>query len=78
MVLYQLLGIDAELLIDHAWGREPVTIADIKNYKPKTNCLTSGQVLACEHFFEEGLLIVKEMADLLVWIWWTKGWLRIL
>jgi len=64
-VLYQLLGIDAELLIDHAWGREPVTIADIKNYKPKTNCLTSGQVLACEHSFEEGLLIVKEMADLL-------------
>lgn len=64
-LLYQVLGIDAELLIDHAWGREPVTIADIKAYKPKTNCLTSGQVLSCEHSFEEGKLIVKEMTDLL-------------
>ncbi len=63
--LYQLLGVDAELLIDHAWGRETVTIADIKAYKPKTNCLSSGQVLGCEAGFEEGLLIVKEMADLL-------------
>ena len=63
--LYQLLGVDAELLIDHAWGREPVTIADIKQYKPKHNSLTSGQVLGCEATFEEGLLIIKEMADLL-------------
>ena len=63
--LYNLIGIDAELLIDHAWGREPVTIADIKNYKPKHNCLTSGQVLSCEHSYEEGKLIVKEMTDLL-------------
>ena len=63
--LYNLLGVDAELLIDHAWGREPVTIADIKQYKPKHNSLTSGQVLGCEASFEEGLLIVKEMADLL-------------
>ncbi len=64
-ILYQLLGIDAELLIDHAWGREPVTIADIKQYKPKHNCLTSGQVLSRAHSFEEGKLIVKEMTDLL-------------
>lgn len=63
--LYNLLGVDAELLIDHAWGRESVTIADIKQYKPKHNSLTSGQVLGCEASFEEGLLIVKEMADLL-------------
>lgn len=63
--LYQLLGVDAELLIDHAWGRESVTIADIKAYKPKHNSLTSGQVLCEEAGFEEGLLVVKEMADLL-------------
>lgn len=63
--LYHLFGIDAELLIDHAWGREPVTIADIKSYKPDTNCLSSGQVLGCEYPFEDGKLIVKEMMDLL-------------
>lgn len=63
--LYRLFGIDAELLIDHAWGREPVTISDIKAYKPKTNCLTSGQVLMRDYNFEEGRLIVREMMDLL-------------
>lgn len=63
--LYRLFGIDAELLIDHAWGREPVTIADIKAYKPQTNCLTSGQVLMCDYSFEDGKLVVKEMMDLL-------------
>ena len=64
-LLYQLFGVDAELLIDHAWGREPVSIADIKNYRPRTNCLTSGQVLGCDYSFDKGLLIVKEMMDLL-------------
>lgn len=63
--LYTLFGIDAELLIDHAWGREPVTIADIKAYKPKTNCISSGQVLMRDYSFEEGRLIVREMMDLL-------------
>ena len=63
--LYRLFGIDAELLIDHAWGREPTTIADIKAYTQKTNCVTSGQVLMRDYEFAEGLLIVKEMADLL-------------
>lgn len=63
--LYELFGIDAELLIDHAWGREPVTIADIKAYKPKANCLSSGQVLMKDYTFEEGRLIVREMMDLL-------------
>lgn len=63
--LYHLFGVDAELLIDHAWGKEPVTIADIKNYHSRTNCLTSGQVLSCDYPFDKGLLIVKEMADLL-------------
>lgn len=63
--LYHLFGVDAELLIDHAWGREPVTIADIKSYRARTNCLSSGQVLPCAYGFHEGRLIVKEMADLL-------------
>lgn len=64
-LLYRLFGIDAELLIDHAWGREPVTIADIKSYKAQSNCLSSGQVLACSYTYEDCKLIVKEMADLL-------------
>lgn len=63
--LYSLFGIDAELLIDHAWGREPVTISDIKAYKPKINSLSSGQVLMRDYSFEEGRLIVREMMDLL-------------
>lgn len=62
-LLYRTFGIDAELLIDHAWGVEPVTIADIKNYKPQSNCLTSGQVLAHDYTYEQSLLIVKEMVD---------------
>lgn len=63
--LYKVFGIDAELLIDHAWGREPTTMQDIKSYKPKTNCITSGQVLMRDYTFEEGKLIVKEMMDLM-------------
>lgn len=64
-LLYRLFGIDAELLIDHAWGREPTTIQDIKNYKSKTKCLNSGQVLSRDYSLEEALIIVKEMADVL-------------
>ena len=64
-VLYRMLGVDAELLIDHAWGREPVTMADIKSYKPSSNCLTSGQVLGCDYEYEKARLVVKEMADML-------------
>ncbi len=63
--LYRLFGIDAELLIDHAWGRETTTIADIKEFRPKHSSLTSGQVLSCGYSFEQGRLVVKEMADLL-------------
>ena len=63
--LYRLFGVDAELLIDHAWGREPVTIADIKAYKPSTNSITNGQVLACDYNYTDGELIIKEMTDLL-------------
>ena len=64
-MLYKEFGIDAELLIDHAWGREPTTIADIKAYKPKNNSLTSGQVLMRDYSFEEGWLIIREMMDLM-------------
>ena len=63
--LYELFGIDAELLIDHAWGREPVTMADIKGYRSKSNCLSSGQVLMRDYDFDEGRLIVREMMDLM-------------
>ena len=61
--LYKIFGVDAELLIDHAWGREPTTISDIKAYKPKENSLSSGQVLMEDYKYEDGLLIVKEMVD---------------
>lgn len=64
-LLYKLFGIDAELIIDHAWGRESTTIKDIKNYNAKTNCLNSGQVLSRDYNKEEALIIVKEMADVL-------------
>ncbi|MDE7430397.1 MAG: DNA repair protein [Lachnospiraceae bacterium] len=64
-LLYKTLGTDAEYLIDHAWGREPTTIADIKSYKARSNSLSSGQVLMRDYNYEEGLLIVKEMVDLL-------------
>lgn len=63
--LYKLFGVDAELLIDHVWGRETATIADIKAYRAKTNCLTCGQVLGCDYGFEDAKLIVKEMMDLM-------------
>ncbi len=62
-VLYKIFGIDAELLIDHAWGKEPTTIKDIKQYQPKTNCTSQGQVLMRDYTFNEGLIILKEMAD---------------
>lgn len=64
--LYQLFGINAELLIDHAWGWEPCTMQDIKAYKPSTNSLGSGQVLQCPYDYEKTKLIVQEMTDLLV------------
>lgn len=64
-LLYKLFGIDAEYLIDHAWGREPTTIEEIKAYRSRTNSLSSGQVLFHDYNFNEGLLIIKEMVDLL-------------
>lgn len=65
-LLYKLFGINAELLIDHAWGWEPCTIADVKSYKPESNSIGSGQVLHCPYSFEKARIIVMEMTDLLV------------
>lgn len=62
-ILYRKFGVDAELLIDHAWGRESVTMADIKTYRPGTRCLSSGQVLMRDYTFEEGRLILREMVE---------------
>lgn len=64
-LLYRLFGVNAELLIDHAWGWEPTTIALVKQYKPETSCISSGQVLQCPYDFERGKLVIKEMADFL-------------
>ena len=60
-LLYKLLGINAELLIDHAWGWEPCTIKDAKEYKPKASSISSGQVLHCPYDYKKTKLIVKEM-----------------
>lgn len=72
-LLYKLFGINAELLIDHAWGWEPCTIADIKAYRPSSNSIGSGQVLQCPYTFEKTRLIVMEMADLLALDLMDKG-----
>lgn len=65
-LLYQLFGVNAELLIDHAWGYEPCSIDDIKGYKPQSKSLSSGQVLKEPYDFEKSKLIVREMTELLV------------
>ncbi len=62
--LYKLFGVNAELLIDHAWGFEPCTIADIKAYKPQNNSICSGQVLQSPYRADRARLIVREMTDL--------------
>ena len=64
-LLYKLFGVNAELLIDHAWGYEPCTIESIKNYKPLAKSISSGQVLQCPYDYNKTKLIVREMADLL-------------
>ena len=64
-LLYRLFGVAAELLIDHAWGWEPCTIAAIKAYRPETHSLSKGQVLQEPYDFAKGRLVVKEMADAL-------------
>lgn len=62
-LLYKLFGVNAELLIDHAWGYEPCTMEDIKAYRPESNSIGSGQVLPCAYDFDKAKLVVREMAD---------------
>ena len=62
-LLYRLFGVNAELLIDHAWGAEPCTMADIKAYRPEVNSISSGQVLTCPYTWEKAGLVLREMAD---------------
>ena len=64
-LLYKLFGVNAEILIDHAWGWEPCTIADAKAYKPENKSIVSGQVLQCPYDFYKARLVVREMADAL-------------
>ena len=64
-LLYRLFGVNAELLIDHAWGWEPCTVADVKAYRPQSSSISSGQVLHCPYTAEKARLVVQEMADLL-------------
>ena len=64
-LLYKLFGVNAELLIDHAWGWEPTTIEEVKAYKPERNSISSGQVLHSPYKYEKAKLIVREMIDLL-------------
>ena len=72
-ILYKEFGINAELLIDHAWGYEPCTMADIKSYKPSVNSLSSGQVLMEPYSYEKTMIVVKEMADSLAGDMVKKG-----
>lgn len=64
-LLYRMFGVNAELLIDHAWGSEPCTLADIKAYRPQAHSISSGQVLQCPYAFEKARLVAREMADAL-------------
>ncbi len=64
-LLYKLFGVNAEILIDHAWGWEPCTIADVKDYKPENKSIVSGQVLQNPYDFDKARLVVREMADAL-------------
>lgn len=63
--LYKMFGINAEILIDHAWGYEPCTIAEIKKYKPKANSIGGGQVLSCAYSADKARIVVREMVDTL-------------
>lgn len=63
IMLYRTFGINAQILIDHAWGIEPTLMEDIKNYKPTTNSLSTGQVLQCPYSAENARIIVFEMSD---------------
>ena len=71
--LYKLFGVNAELLIDHAWGYESCTMRDIKTYRPQGSSVGSGQVLSCGRTFEQARLVVREMADALALELLAKG-----
>ena len=73
-LLYKLFGINAELLIDHAWGWEPCTIEHIRNYKPSAKSISSGQVLHCPYEYEKTKLIVREMTEALSLDLVSKGY----
>ena len=64
-ILYKTFGVNAELIIDHAWGWEPCTIEDVRNYKPANNSISSGQVLMRPYSYDEAAIIVREMTELL-------------
>ncbi len=72
-LLYKLFGINAELLIDHAWGWEPCTIAEIKKYRPETNSISSGQVLSRPYEFLQARVIVQEMTEAVAYDLLDKG-----
>ena len=72
-LLFRLLGINAELLIDHAWGFEPVTLAEIKAYRPATTSMNSGQVLARPYSLHEARLVIREMIDQLSLELFSRG-----
>ena len=71
--LYKEFGIDAEILIDHAWGIEPCSIREIKNYRPSTNSLCEGQVLSCPYENKKARIIVREMAESLAYQLCDRG-----
>ena len=71
--LFKMFGVNAELIIDHAWGYEPCTMKEIKEYRPTTNSLSQGQVLHCPYDYEKAKIIVKEMADSLSFDLVEKG-----
>ena len=72
-ILYNEFGVDAELLIDHAWGLEPCGMKEIKAYKPSTNSISEGQVLSCPYPYDKARIIIMEMADSLVLQLTDKG-----
>ena len=74
-LLYKLFGVNAELLIDHAWGYESATIASVKHYRPSATSLSSGQVLQCPYSFDKARIIVQEMSDALTLSMLEKGFL---
>lgn len=72
-ILYKEFGIDAEILIDHAWGMEPCGMKEINAYRPETNSLSEGQVLSCPYSYDKARIIVQEMTDSLVFQLTDKG-----